>query len=81
MKIDLELNDSVMSTEQIETFSFNVYKDINEYLEQNPTQFDKWLLWDIVEKAIKGENVIFQGNYENEKREDIKYECCNICKI
>lgn len=80
MKIDLKLNDSAMSTEQIETFSFNVYKDINEYLKQNSTQFDKWLLWDIVEKALKGENVIFQGDYENEK-EDIQYECCNICEI
>lgn len=80
MKIDLELKDSDISTEQVETFSFNVYKDINVYLEQHSTQFDKWLLWDIVEKALKGECAVFQGDYEREWG-DIKYECCNICKI
>ena len=55
MSVDMELKNIGISEEQVETFAFNTYQSINEYINNNKEEFDKWYLDDVVMEAIKGE--------------------------
>ena len=57
MSVDIEFKDIIISEEQVETFAFNTYQSINEYINNNKEEFDKWYLDDIVIEAIKGESL------------------------
>lgn len=52
MEADIEFKDIEISDEQVDTFAFNIYKDINEYLDKNSKHFNVWLAYEIVTDAI-----------------------------
>ena len=52
MEVDTEFNNLEVSDEQVDTLAFNIYKDINEYLNNNSTHFNVWLAYEIVTDAI-----------------------------
>lgn len=49
MKVDIQFEDSLMSDEQAETFAYNVYRDIAEYIKNN---FDDFIWWNLEEISI-----------------------------
>ena len=44
MKKDAQLEDAIISNSQVETFAYNIYKDISQYIQDN---FEEFLLWNL----------------------------------
>lgn len=71
MDIKIEEKDMQLSEEQVETFAFNVFRDIGDYILQNQTAFLKWCLGNL-------SNIVSTSNgIELIDTETYKYELCN----
>ena len=44
MQVDIDFKDNLISNEQAETFAYNIYRDIAEYLKHNFEDFFEWNL-------------------------------------
>ena len=44
MKVYIDFKDNLISNEQAETFAYNIYRDIAEYLKDNFEDFFEWNL-------------------------------------
>lgn len=44
MQVDINFKDNLISNEQAETFAYNIYRDIAEYLKDNFEDFFEWNL-------------------------------------
>ena len=87
MELNIKLNDLTMSKEQVETFAYNIYRDIGTYIEENEDSFLEFILMRTVEKA---EKYVFTIDGKIYLKERYKYkltqynegdynECSNLC--
>ena len=53
MKCAINLKDLTIADEQAEQFAFSIFKDIDEYINQNETEFMSWLVGIDVETLNK----------------------------
>lgn len=44
MQVDIDFKNNLISNEQAETFAYNIYRDIAEYLKDNFEDFFEWNL-------------------------------------
>ena len=71
MKKDAQLEDAIISNSQVETFAYNIYKDISQYIQDN---FEEFLLWNLETISISlimtiDEGICIKQNYN-----------CRLCK-
>lgn len=52
MKEDEQLENEMISNSQVETFAYNIYRDIAEYIKSNFEDFICWNLEDISNNCI-----------------------------
>lgn len=70
--MNVDFNNLILSEEQVETIAFNIYKDIEEYLQQHQTEYLDWLVKNIV---------IELNNYIMTLSGFVKHECRYKYKI
>ena len=70
MQVDMDFKNNLISNEQAETFAYNIYRDIAEYLKDNFKDFFEWNLEIISINCI----MTFDGIIIIEK--NCKYDLC-----
>lgn len=71
MNNNIETKNLQLSKEQIETFSFNIFRDIGEYVNENINAYVCWMLESLPHIVIN-----YDGN-KTERTDTYKYELCN----
>lgn len=72
MKVEIDLKNVIMSSEQVETFSYNIFRDIGEYLNNHILEYFEWR----IENKIISNIVITLDNGIVEKEMNYKYKLC-----
>lgn len=73
MEIDINLNDLIMSDEQVETFAYNIYQDIKEYINNNTKEYIKYFVKEVIKQASR------YAVIRLEKYEKSKYKIKQYC--
>lgn len=73
MDIDIEFKDLLISESQAETFAYNTYRDVSNYLKENRMDF---ILWSM-EVAAKNCMQTIDGIVYMEWNNEFQYKLCN----
>lgn len=76
MNVDMQLNEAVISEKQAETFAYNIYNEICEFIEQHPIEYNALLVNKVITEA---ENVIMTID-KISIRDNYKYEMCEYAE-
>ena len=68
--MDVEIIENIISDAQVETFAYNIYRDIEEYIKTN---FEDFLWWNLEEIS---RNLILTIDGILMKKENYVYELC-----
>ena len=68
--MDVEILENIISDAQAETFAFNIYRDIAEYMKTN---FEEFLWWNLEEIS---RNIVLTIDELLIKKEKYVYELC-----
>lgn len=68
--MDVEILENIISDAQAETFAFNIYRDIAEYMKTN---FEEFLWWNLEEIS---RNIVLTIDELLMKKEKYVYELC-----
>ena len=72
MNVDIDLKNAIMSSEQVETFSYNIFRDIGEYLNNHIFEYFEW---NFLDKTI--DNIIVTLDIGIiEKKVNFNYKLC-----
>ena len=90
MELEIKFNDAIISEEQAQSFAYNMYSSIQEYMDIN---FEEFFIWNI--KSFTGKLIMtIDGILYNENNDDYSYDltkyenqqiggdyngCSNIC--
>ena len=76
MNFNSNLNNVIISSEQVETFAYNIFRDIGEYLKNHNFEYWEWG----IENKIINKIVATVDNGIVEKEMNYKYKLCQYHK-
>lgn len=77
MSLDME-NNSTLTNEQAETFAYNIFRDIGEYIKENSTEFLFWVRDEILGDSIENMVLVLdEGIVKRKSSYDYRTEASN----
>lgn len=70
MQVDIQFQNDLISEEQAETFAYNIYRDVAEYMKTN---FEEFLWWNLETISI---NIILTTDDTEKIERNYKYDLC-----